>query len=213
MLRCRGIQLRHLLFRRQRRIKPNGRIPNLRSTPKSRNGSKLDYGSARPIDQPIGSGQIRKGKIRKQPAQFPVGTLQPHIGFEFPGPRQFADHGLPGIEIARMNVRNHVFGLLLGPFADQPIGKQPEISAAGEDDVPSADLLGTYRELLDPHTFMADNTRHGTAVGRDAAVRVMRRKHRTIDLDPALPDNLESPGFAAADRKSPVRGNTAPVFR
>ncbi len=49
---------------------------------------------------------------------------------------------------------------------------------------------------------MADNTRHGLAVGRDAAVRVMRRKHRTIDLDPALPDNLESPGFAAADRKA-----------
>lgn len=95
-----GIQLRHLLFRRQRRIKPNGdnlsivsrfscnpENPNLRSAPKSRNRSKLDHGSARPIDQPIGRGQIRKGKIRKQPAQFPFGTFQPHIGFEFP------DHG------------------------------------------------------------------------------------------------------------------------
>ena len=137
---------RETIFRLSPVLVATRRIPNLRSAPKSRNRSKLDHGSARPIDQPIGRGQIRKGKIRKQPAQFPFGALQSHIRFKSPGPRQLVNHGLPGIEIARMNVRNHVFGLLLGPFADQPIGKQPEISAAGEDDVPSADLLGTYRK-------------------------------------------------------------------
>lgn len=98
-----------------------------------------------------------------------------------------------------MNVRNHVSGLLPGPFADQPIGEQAEIPAAGEDDVPSADFLGTYRELLDPYPRMADDTRHGLAVGRDAAMGVMCRKYGAIDLNPALPDNLESPGFAGTD--------------
>ena len=33
----------------------------------------------------------------------------------------------------------------------------------------ATDHLGAYRKLLDRHTFMADNTRHGLAVGGNAA--------------------------------------------
>ena len=80
---------------------------------------------------------------------FPLGALQPDVGLEPARQGQPGNHRLPGIQVARVDVGDQVVGLLACPAADQPVGEEPEVAPAREDDVVRADLLRADRELLD----------------------------------------------------------------